>query len=111
MSDTHDLQVLGWCIIELLGHVKIGGFVTEEERFGTKLGRIDIYGPNGEVVTQYFSGNSIYRVTPVSEDIAKQVGGRGAAPVRRWELKAVAPAPEPSVSYDVEPDDDDEPPF
>ena len=36
-----------WAIVELMGHVRVAGFVTEEERFGVKLGRIDIH--DGEV--------------------------------------------------------------
>lgn len=32
-----------WAIVELMGHVRLAGYVTEEERFGAKLGRIDIH--------------------------------------------------------------------
>jgi hypothetical protein len=31
-----------WVILELLGHVRLGGLVTEEERFVSKMGRIDV---------------------------------------------------------------------
>lgn len=27
-----------WAIVELMGHVKLAGRLTEEERFGTKMG-------------------------------------------------------------------------
>lgn len=27
-----------WAIVELMGHVRIAGRITEEERFGAKLG-------------------------------------------------------------------------
>lgn len=63
-----------WAIVELMGHIKIAGLVTEEERFGTKLGRCDIPGPNDTIyATQYFAGGSIYRVTPTTKEIATQV--------------------------------------
>lgn len=31
-----------WAILELMGHVRMAGRVTEEERFGSKVGRIDV---------------------------------------------------------------------
>jgi len=77
-----------WAILELMGHVKLAGRVTEEEHFGAKLGRIDI--PNGDsFTTQYFSGGSIYRLTPTTEEIARGVAARNQPqPVHRWELPA-----------------------
>lgn len=95
-----------WAIVELMGHVRMAGRVSEEERFGAKLGRIDIPQPeveckacggsgralpfddadkrdcqecsgtkkiSGGFVTQYFSGQSIYRMTPCTEAVARQV--------------------------------------
>ena len=65
-----------WGILELMGHVKIAGYITEEEKFGSKMGRIDIPGENGEVNTQFFGGGSVYRITPVTEEVAKAVATR-----------------------------------
>lgn len=63
-----------WAIVELMGHVMIAGLVTEEERFGVKMGRCDIPGPDGTVfATQYFSGASVYRVTPTTEENATKI--------------------------------------
>lgn len=31
-----------WAVVELMGHVRMAGRVTEEEHFGGKMGRIDI---------------------------------------------------------------------
>ncbi len=80
-----------WAIVELLGHVKIAGLVSEEERFGTKMGRIEIPGPDGKFVTQYFAGGSVYRITPTTEEIARSVAKNNApSPVHRWELPSPA---------------------
>lgn len=86
MADQENFE--GWAILELMGHLRTAGYVTEEEHFGCKLGRIDI--PNGEgSVTQYFGGSSIYRLTPTTEEIARAVALRNQpAPVQRWELPA-----------------------
>lgn len=81
-----------WCILELMGHVKIAGYVTEEELFGSKVGRIDIHGPDDQVVTQYFGGGSIYRLTPTTEGVAKAFAMKSTpAPVSRWELMLPEP--------------------
>ena len=92
-----------WAVLELLGHVRIAGRVTEEEHFGAKLGRIDI--PTGDgFTTQWFSGGSIYRLTPTTEEIARGVALRNQPePVHRWEL----PAPLKTPACVVGEDDDD----
>lgn len=105
MSDEVQLAFREWSILELLGHVKLAGLVSEEERFGAKLGRIDIPGPGDTMTTQYFSASSIYRLTPTTETIARAVAlQRQPEPVHRWELPAL---PTPDA---LGPDDDgDEP--
>lgn len=92
-----------WAIVELMGHVRIAGLLTEEERFGVKMGRIDIPdGDGGVLTTQYFGGSSVYRITPVSEEAARAVAARNKPePVHYYEL----PKPERSFS-DVEEDDE-----
>jgi hypothetical protein len=93
-----------WAILELMGHVRLAGKVTEEEHFGAKLGRIDI--PNGDgFTTQWFSGGSIYRLTPTTEAIARGVALRNQPePVHRWELPAPAGRTAPEHSEDTEED-------
>lgn len=77
-----------WAIVELMGHVRIAGRVSEERLFGAALGRIDIPTDDaGGFVTQYFGGGSVYRITPVSEELARSVArANRPEPVRRWEL-------------------------
>lgn len=76
-----------WAILELLGHVRLGGLVTEEEHFGAKLGRIDVPTSDGRMATQWFGALAIYRLTPTTEEIARAVALRNQpAPVHRWEL-------------------------
>lgn len=110
MNDTFDL----WAILELMGHVKLAGRVTEEERFGSKMGRIDvpdcipcdckgadqIHGNDRfdcpkckgsgfleKFTTHYFGGGSIYRLTPTSEEVARAVAANHKPqPISPWEL-------------------------
>lgn len=82
MKDTEEPV---WAIVELMGHVRLAGRLTEEEKFGAKMGRLDI--PQGDGwVTQYFGGGSVYRLTIVSEAVARDVSKRSyAPPVQPWD--------------------------
>lgn len=84
-------QFKQWAILELMGHRKLAGLVSEESRFGTVMCRIDIPGPEGKSVTQFYGGSSIYAVTPCTEDLARAVAkSNQPAPVQRWELPQLA---------------------
>jgi hypothetical protein len=95
-----------WAILELMGHVRLAGFVTEEAHFGTALGRIDVPGADGPT-TQYFGGASVYRLTPTTEEIARSVATHNTPePVYRWELPApTKEAPTASRRYTCEYDE------
>jgi hypothetical protein len=104
-----------WAILELMGHVRMAGRVTEETRFGAALGRIDVPGPGDSFTTVYFGGGSIYRLTPTTEEVARAVArGSQPEPVHRWELPKPEEAPavlagrreEPDEEEDDGPDDD-----
>lgn len=100
MSDERPIYD-GWAILELMGHVRLAGRVTEESHFGVALGRIDIPTTDG-YTTQYFGGSSIYRLTPTTEAIARSVALHNQpAPVRTWEL----PKPQ-AIESDLNDDDD-----
>src|SRR5580698_1089862 len=81
-----------WAILELMGHVRLGGKVSEEECFGAKMGRIEIPQADGSFVTQFFGGSSVYRLTPVSEEAARAVALHcQPEPVHSWEMpKAIS---------------------
>lgn len=100
-----------WAVVELMGHVRIAGRLTEEEKFGGKMGRLDvptftpcvpcggigsmrecpICGGDGGVesyVTQYFTSASVYRITACTEEVARQIAKTSSdiAPVKPWEM-------------------------
>jgi len=84
-----------WAVVELMGHVRLAGRLTEEERFGSKVGRLDIPNTDGGFTTQFFGGGSVYRITIVSEEAARIVAGKStAAPVQPWELPKQLPVAE-----------------
>src|SRR5262245_13482179 len=85
---TEETPIDQWCILELMGHVRLAGCITEESHFGVALGRIDIPTAAGDgYTTQYFGGASIYRLTPTTEEIARSVAAHSQPrPVQSWEL-------------------------
>ena len=105
----------GWAILELMGHRRLGGHVTETTIAGAGFFRIDVpASEGGNVATQYYRPDSVYCLTPATEETARAVARMAQpAPVQRWELPALNP---PAGTHypaddDPEPVDDDEEQF
>jgi hypothetical protein len=100
-----------WAILELFGHVRLAGRVTEATIGGCSFLRCDV--PNrpeegeGVKLTRYFGNGAIYSMTPVTEEVARAVGdGNAAAPVKPWEMpKRALPASEANRDDDGDEDD------
>lgn len=103
---------LGWCILELMGHRRLGGNVSEATIAGAAMLRVDVplFGVSADskpvadaFATQYYSGAAIYCITPTTEAVARAVArGNQPEPVQRWELPAL---PEPERAERNEDDD------
>src|SRR5262245_12855727 len=107
MSEQESQQGFeGWAILELMGHVRLAGRITEESHFGVALGRIDIPTAAGDgYTTQYFGGASIYRLTPTTEEIARSVAAHSQPrPVQSWEL----PRPQALTAEQADMDEDEQ---
>lgn len=83
-----------WAIVELMGHRKIGGRVTEQIIAGAPLLRIDVPEVPGQPgFTQFYGAASIYCLTPTTEEIAKKFAAyRREQPVNPYELRALPAA-------------------
>lgn len=74
-----------WAIVELMGHRKLAGFVSEVTMFGVVLMKIDV--PCDPPVTQYYGGPSIFSLTPTTEELARAAAKASRpTPVHRYEL-------------------------
>ena len=81
----------GWAILELMGHRRLGGYVSEVELAGSRMLRIDVH-RGEETFTQFYGGGSVYCLTPTTEEIARGVAAISrAAPVQPWELPKQLP--------------------
>jgi hypothetical protein len=64
-----------WAIIELMGHRKLKGYITEVMIAGSAMVRIGLYNPNGvEVNYQVYSSQSIYCITPTTRNVCIEQG-------------------------------------
>jgi len=91
----------GYAIVELMGHKRLAGYVSEAELAGSSFLRVDVEKSSGDKVTQYYSPGAVYCITPSSEDTVRGLLRLNSPePVSRWEL--------PSTENYPEPDDDDE---
>ncbi len=79
-----------WAIVELMGHRRIVGRVTEQEIAGHGFLRLDVPDSGGEIVqSQFVSPASVYAITPVSEEAARLAArSQSRAPITVWELPA-----------------------
>lgn len=92
-----------WAIVELFGHVRCAGYLTEQEIAGHGFLRLEIPTDAGPV-TRIVNPKAVYSITPTDEATARTVAALGMPePVHAWELRAVE-APKPT---DVE----EEPPW
>lgn len=81
-----------WAIVELMGHVRLAGRLSEEEKFGAKMGRLDIPTNDGQFVSQFFGGGSVYRITFVTEEVARHVAKTTqSTPVSPWDFPKQLP--------------------
>jgi hypothetical protein len=100
------------CIVELMGHNRIAGLVSEQELGGTKFVRVDVPEIEGQqAFTKLYGAAAIYAVTPTDEATMLQaVRAFRSVPIERWTLdvvptRALLHDPE---DYDYSDDGDDE---
>lgn len=65
-----------WALVEVFGHQRFAGRVTEQSIGGCSFVRVDVpaHEAGGEMVPAYtklFGQGAIYSITPISEDVAR----------------------------------------
>jgi hypothetical protein len=103
-----------WALVELFGHARIVGKVTEATISGGAFIRVDVPDKDGNTVfTRFFGPGAIYSMSPIDRDTAIALAQRQSAePVKQYELPAprlATPDPDEQVFTghpDEEQDDD-----
>ena len=96
----------GWAVIELFGHQRIAGHVSEQVVGGTSFIRVDVPDVDGQLgFTKFLGGSAIYAITPTTREIATVAASNLVVrPVSPW----VVPTAEPQKLLPAEPDRDEE---
>lgn len=80
-----------WAIVELFGHNKIAGKVSEQTIGGSSLVRVDV--PDTEAspaFTRLLNVSAIYAINPVTEEVAVGYAGRlQSKPIEAWDAREV----------------------
>lgn len=79
-----------WCILELMGHRRLAGLVTECQIAGHGFLRLDVPGESEDTwsVSQFYSPSSVYCMTPTTEQVGRSLATRNRPePATRWELE------------------------
>jgi hypothetical protein len=86
MSENEPKEM--WALVELFGHNKIAGKVTEAELGGGSLIRVDVPSvKERQPITKYYNVKAIYGITPVDEATATRMAESiDAAPVSSYSI-------------------------
>lgn len=107
-----------WAIIEIMGHQRYAGFVTEQSIGGASFVRVDVpeNGAENPAFTKLFGAGSIYAITPVAEHVARLASQKlNQVPITLYDLpesirdrirQPLLPAQPNRVPEEFEEDDD-----
>ena len=82
-----------WGIVELMGHQRTAGRLTEETVGGANMLRVDV--PDGELFrTAYYGPSAIYALHVTDEKVARAAAsGMGRRPPYAYEVSRLLPGP------------------
>jgi len=80
-----------WALVELFGHQRIVGHVTEQAIGGASFIRVDVPDANGAArFTRMYGAAAIYAINPIDRETAIQLAQRvDAEPVKPYELPQI----------------------
>jgi hypothetical protein len=104
MSD----KIEGWAVVELFGHDRIAGYVSEQEWAGAAFVRVDVPEVDGEeAYSKLFGPAAIFSTTFVSEDVARAACQRFAVrPLGTWTPSVLRALPAPTIDQEVGAEDE-----
>lgn len=94
-----DQKFEAWGLLELFGHQRIAGKLSEETIGGCHFIRIDVPAniptserdPGTPAYTRYFTNGAIYSMTPTSEAVARKMADSlRTVPVQAYEMPRLA---------------------
>jgi len=101
-----------WAVVELMGHARLAGRITEDQIGGCSFIRVDVPALNGlPAFTRWLGAGAIYSITAVSEEMARLVvEQQRARPVTVYAPQIQRALPFAEDADDATPDEDVDPP-
>lgn len=80
-----------WCLLELFGHNKIAGRVSESTIAGGTFLRVDVPETKSQpAFTRILNPSAIYAINPMTEEVARQYAENiQASPIEVWDIRRV----------------------
>lgn len=82
-------QFKSWAMVELFGHARIAGEVSEQTIAGGAMVRIDV--PETETspgFTRIVNVAAIYAINPMSEEMVRSIAGQlNVKPIQPWDIR------------------------
>lgn len=90
-----------WGLVELMGHSKVAGRISEETRYGSTWLRVDVPEADNQIgFSQLYGAGAVYRITYTTEEIARLIAQEiHARPIKVWELNLLPEPEEPPPDY------------
>lgn len=84
-----------WAVVDVMGHQRYVGHVTEQVIAGAGFVRVDVPAADGSIAFSKLIGTaSIYAISPVSEEIARTMASRShQTPISRYDIPVLTSAP------------------
>jgi hypothetical protein len=92
-----------WAVVEVFGHDRIAGFLTEQEWAGVAFFRVDVPEVDGEPgYSKFFNPSSVYSWVPVTEEVARAaVISFAVRPLGTWTPSVLRALPAPTIDQPV----------
>jgi hypothetical protein len=78
-----------WAIVEMMGHQKIAGKLTEQVIGGSSFIRVDVPElPDSPAFTRLLTDKAIYAINPVTQEVARHMAQQiRAQPINAWDAR------------------------
>lgn len=100
-----DARFESWAILELMGHRRLAGYLTEIELGGGRFLRLDMPLKDGTTMSQIYSPSAVYCITPTVEEVAKVVAAQNEPqPLHYFEMRRLQAPTEDTEEAETDPD-------
>lgn len=82
-------QFKTWALVELFGHTRVAGEVSEQTIAGGAMVRIDVPETDSSpAFSRIVNVNAIYAINPMSEEMVRSIAGQlNVKPIQSWDIR------------------------